>query len=189
MAQITPVGSGVAQTIPDYLVAAALFNEANNASQNNVLTIGGIQYQFNTLTWGNSSTGTFASATWDVAYNGGTTGWINQWPAGSSIQDASVQGDAYVIQGYFGRNGYTGTATATITDSNGLMNSLPVGANTKNITADISVVMFWGTVKSILLPGTYRLIFNLTDGSTTKIRTIDVVVTAYPSTAPGDGWL
>jgi hypothetical protein len=189
MAQIVPLGGSVAITIADYIVAAAIFNEANNSIQNNILTINKQPYKFDTLTWGTSSTGTFSAATWDVLALSGSIGLVNQWPASSSFQDSNVQGGYIAIQGYFGRNGYTSTATANFTDSNGFFNAMSPAQTTKAVTADNSVLLFHAKIKSVILPGTYRLIFTLTDGSTSKTRIIDVVVSAYPNTLPGDGWL
>jgi len=187
MAQIIPVGGSIAVTIADSEVAAALMNPANNSEQNNVLIIDKAPYILSTLSFG-SGGGSFASATWDALYNSGTNAIINQWPAGASVQDTSVQNGIGNFQSHLGRNGYIGSVTANLLDSNGLFLT-PASGYSKTIATDSSIAIFRATGKAIVLPGTYRVVISVTDGTTTKTRTFDIVVTAYPSVPAGDGWL
>jgi len=194
MAKIKKLGEGVFTTIADGIVAAALSNVANVASQNNVLEIEGVSYQLDTLVFSEGGAIGFGESNFDVTLHGSVGIMLNVIPEGVTYDAGSIEGNPHSITAHIDREGYTGEVELSLEDADGLLDeienptftvpgTLTVGAAASSVgAANVKV-------KDVVAPGTYNIVVKATVGAVEKTRTFTVVVVASGATAVGSGWI
>lgn len=185
---ITRKTDGASVEIPAYKFFDALKFSAKLRPEDDSIEIDSVKYIRSSMNW--ASGGSFASATWDVLFDinsmSPNTRYFNSVPAGATVQDVVFNNYICYIDARLGRNGFASAVTKTITDSNALFTAFTasgtIGTDSSNGYAKV-------VTKALVLPGTYGVIVSCTDGAITKSRTFNIVVSAYPAVAAGNGWL